>query len=110
MLRNAVLAIALAVMLAGIGLLAAGMKHGAGFAVGGGIFSLLVIGERWRYARRGHTAPSVRYEKTAERYRDPLTGRLIEVEFDRASGARRYVEVGAGHGSPENRSVSHEPP
>ena len=45
--------------------------------------------ERWRYRK---AAPAgARWERTGERFEDPATGEVMEVQYDRASGERRYV-------------------
>lgn len=93
-LRNGVLAIALAALVAGIVLLAMRAGTGLELAIGGGVLVLLVLGERWRYVHRRREGEAVgRFVKTGERYRDPESDRLMEVEFDPASGARRYVPL-----------------
>lgn len=96
-LRNAVLVIALAALVAGFVLFAAGAAEGVKVAIAGGVLTLLVVGERWRYVRRRRgTEADSHFEKTDERYHDPETGELIEVEFDSKTGARRYVPVRSG--------------
>ncbi len=92
-MRNVVLALALAATLAGIGMIVAGVPQGVPLTIGAGIFTLLVLGESWRY-RRGHSrAAESHFEKTAERYRDPTSGELMEVQYDPRTGARRYVRA-----------------
>lgn len=90
-----------------------GVAAGAVLAVIGnraaGIYLLcvsaaIVLGtrfERWRY----HTAPppGACWKRTGERFEDPATGKTMEVEYDRASGERRYVHADG------SASAGHEP-
>jgi hypothetical protein len=48
--------------------------------------------ERWRY--RNAPPAAARWERTAERFEDPASGATMEVQYDRASGERRYVRAG----------------
>ena len=82
-----------------------GAATGAALAVigdRGAGFYLLCVGtavilgtlfERWRY--RSASPPAARWERTGERFEDPTTGETMEVEYDRASGERRYVHPSA---------------
>ena len=91
-LRRAVLGLGVLALLAGLVLV------GLGLAVAGG-FQLIVLGavvllgvtlEARRY--RGRAGPG-RWQATSERFVDPSTGRLVEVQYDPSTGERRYVEV-----------------
>lgn len=94
MLRTVVLA------LGGIAV-AAGALLGAAGARGAGIYlvcsgAAIILGtafERWRY--RNAPPAGARWERTGERFEDPATGETMEVHYDRASGERRYVRMGA---------------
>lgn len=57
--------------------------------------------ERWRY--RSAPPAGACWERTGERFEDPGTGETMEVEYDRASGERRYVHAGG------SASAGHEP-
>jgi hypothetical protein len=48
--------------------------------------------ERWRY--RNAPPAGACWERTGERFEDPATGETMEVQYDRASGERRYVRMG----------------
>lgn len=93
MLRTLVLA------LGGIAVVAGTLLIGA-HARGAGIYLLclgaaIILGtafERWRYRNAPPTGAS--WERTGERFEDPATGETMEVQYDRASGERRYVPVG----------------
>lgn len=93
MLRTLVLALGLIAVAAGALLVGAGTR-GAGIylmCVGAAVI-LGTAFERWRYRK---TAPAgARWERTAERFEDPATGETMEVQYDRASGERRYVRAG----------------
>ena len=93
MLRTIVLALGFIAVATGALLVATGTR-------GMGIYLLCVgtaillgtVFERWRY----HNAPpaGARWERTGERFEDPATGHTMEVQYDRASGERRYVRTG----------------
>jgi hypothetical protein len=56
--------------------------------------------ERWRYSNAPPTG--ARWERTEERFEDPVTGETMEVHYDRASGERRYVRT--AESTPRNPS------
>jgi hypothetical protein len=94
-LRRAVLALGVLALLLGLALVVQGAA-----ALGG--IQLLILGlavvlgvvlEARRY--RGRAGPG-RWQSTAERFVDPTTGRLMEVQYDPGTGERRYVDVGPG--------------
>lgn len=91
-LRNFVLVCALLLTIAGLILLALGHAPGLQLAIGAGVFSLLILGECWRYRRARPGDEAGEFQATGERYRDPATGEWMKVEFDPTSGARRYVK------------------
>lgn len=49
-----------------------------------------VVFERWRY-RKGPGPRDARWQRTDERFADPITGEEMEVQYDPQSGERRYV-------------------
>ncbi len=57
----------------------------------GAVIILGTIFERWRY--RNAPPPGARWERTGERFQDPGTGETMDVEYDSASGERRYVRA-----------------
>ncbi|MGH8162526.1 MAG: hypothetical protein ACRESR_10410 [Gammaproteobacteria bacterium] len=69
-----------------------GLQPGLQLAIGAGIFSLLILGEGWRYGRAHSVGEAGGFEATRERYRDPATGDWMAVEFNPTTGARRYVK------------------
>ena len=99
MLRTLVLA------LGGIAVVAGTLLIGA-HTRGAGIYLLclgaaIILGtafERWRY--RNAPPAGASWERTGERFEDPATGATMEVQYDRASGERRYV--------PAAESASHK--
>jgi hypothetical protein len=94
-LRRAVLGLGVLAILLGLLLLGLGMGLAGGFQLVllGAIVVLGVALEARRY--RGRVGPG-RWQATTERFVDPSTGRLMEVQFDPATGERRYVDVGPG--------------
>jgi uncharacterized membrane protein YccC len=93
MLRTIVLALGAIAIATGAVLTAAGPR-------GSGIYlmcvgAVIILGtafERWRY--RQAPPAGARWERTGERFEDPTTGEHMEVQYDRASGERRYVRTG----------------
>jgi hypothetical protein len=92
-LRRALLGLGVLALLAGLLLVARGA-----FALGGvqlillgAVLLLGVLLEAGRYRARARPG---RWERTAERFVDPTTGRTMEVLYDRETGERQYVEVG----------------
>jgi hypothetical protein len=93
MLRAIVLVLGCIAVTAGALLVAAGTR-------GAGIYLLCVgtavilgtVFERWRY--RNAPPAGASWERTGERFQDPATGETLEVQYDRASGERRYVPLG----------------
>ena len=93
MLRTMVFALGFIALAAGALLLGTGTR-------GAGIYLLcvgaaVVLGtafERWRY--RNAPPAGACWERTGERFEDPATGETMEVQYDRASGERRYVRMG----------------
>ena len=89
-----VLALLVGLMLVGLGLSAAG---GLQLIVLGAVVLLGVTLEARRYRGRAGLG---RWEATSERFVDPSTGRLTEVQYDPSTGERRYVDVGPGPSEP----------
>jgi hypothetical protein len=92
MLRTMVLllgfvAVAAGVLLAGAGSTGPGIEL---MCVGAAVI-LGTAFERWRY--RNTPPAEARWERTGERFEDPTTGETMEVQYDRASGERRYVRT-----------------
>ena len=91
MLRDLVLAFAVLVTLTGVALTVLFPPFGfqlLGFGV------LLLVGtafERVRYKRLATGAPDARFQRTAERFRDPATDAPVTVYADPATGERVYV-------------------
>lgn len=93
MLRTIVLAFGVIAIAAGAVLVAYGTR-------GPGVYLLclgtaIILGtafERWRYRKAPPVGAS--WERTGERFEDPSTGETTEVQYDRASGERRYVRTG----------------
>jgi hypothetical protein len=46
--------------------------------------------ERWRY-RKGPGPHGAQWQRTDEKFADPITGEEMEVQYDPVSGERRYV-------------------
>jgi hypothetical protein len=82
-----VLALLGGLVMVGLGLAAAG---GLQLVVLGAVVLLGVTLEARRY--RGRAGPG-RWQATSERFVDPSTGRLTEVQYDPSTGQRRYVEI-----------------
>lgn len=92
-LRNAVLALGAACLLAGLIALVLGAV-GAALMFGAWGVCLLVgtLYERIRYKPLAGRAPGPGWERTAERFVDPQSGQPVTVYADPATGERRYVQ------------------
>jgi hypothetical protein len=57
-----------------------------------GVITLLALSfERWRYRTRTGGAVGA-WQRTGERFEDPETGRILDVEYNPESGERRYID------------------
>jgi hypothetical protein len=93
MLRTIVLALGAVAVATGAVLIAAGTRGSGVYLICVG--AAIILGtafERWRY--RNAPPAGARWERTGERFEDPATGETMAVEYDRASGERRYVRTG----------------
>jgi hypothetical protein len=85
-----VLALLVGILLIALGQIASGgvqlMLLGAAILVG-------VLLEARRYRGREGAGS---WESTSERFVDPTSGRLMEVQYNAATGERRYVDIGQG--------------
>jgi uncharacterized protein (DUF58 family) len=103
MLRRALLWIATLLAMGGLVLLVAGVPApGVPFLLAGGVLLLALVFERWRY-RSEPAADGGRWHRTEERFEDPESGQIMEVQFDPATGQRRYVRVDQRSPGPEPR-------
>jgi hypothetical protein len=58
-----------------------------------GLAALIFLGtvfESWRY-RKGLGPHGARWQRTDEKFADPISGEEMEVQYDPVSGERRYV-------------------
>ena len=93
MLRTIVLALGCIAVAAGAVLVGAGTRGAGIYLMCVGVAVILGTAfERWRY--RNAPPAGASWERTGERFQDPATGETLEVQYDRASGERRYVPVG----------------
>ncbi|HTY92844.1 MAG TPA: hypothetical protein VMC02_03080 [Steroidobacteraceae bacterium] len=91
MLRKALLLCTL--VLAGVGVWLLGRRLWAPGFQALGVAALLFLGiafENWRY-RTGPAPPGATWQRTDEKFADPVSGEEMQVEYDPVSGARRYV-------------------
>ena len=93
MLRTIVIALGVIAISAGALLLAGAGSRGSGIYLVcvGAVIVLGTAFERWRY--RSASPAGASWERTGERFEDPATGETMEVQYDRASGERRYVPL-----------------
>ena len=98
-LRRAVLGLGVLALLVGLVLVGLGLSAAGGLQLIllGAVVLLGVTLEARRYRGRAGTG---RWEATSERFVDPSTGRLTEVQYDPSTGERRYVDVGPGPSEP----------
>jgi hypothetical protein len=92
-LRLAVVGLGVLALLLGLLLIASGQLVGGGVQLTllGVVVTAGALFEARRY--RGASGPG-HWQKTSERFIDPTSGRLTEVEYDPATGERRYVDGG----------------
>lgn len=96
MLRTAVLLFGLGALALGAYLCTLGVAHGGiQVLVGGAIFVIGTLFERWRYNNKNASAGGD-WQVTGERFVDPETGKNMEVLYDPRSGERRYQEIRNG--------------
>jgi hypothetical protein len=68
-----------------------GLSVATGWIVLQALIALVAIKfERGRYRP---TPRGTRWIRTAERFKDPTTGRWVAVDYDAQTGARRYVDI-----------------
>jgi hypothetical protein len=91
LLRKVVLGIAL--LLAAVGLWLSCLRvwaPGLQLLVVGALIFVGTAFETWRY-RKGSGPPGARWQQTAEKFTDPISGEELDVQYDPVSGERRYV-------------------
>jgi hypothetical protein len=90
-LRKIVLGIALLLAAAGLCLLfLRTWTPGLQLLVVGTLIFVGTAFESWRY-RKGSGPQGARWQQTAEKFADPITGEEMDVQYDPVSGERRYV-------------------
>jgi Flp pilus assembly protein TadB len=92
MLRNSVLGFAILLLIVGLLLLLVQPANALPLLVFGALLTLGTVFERWRY-KPAETRQSARGSATGERFIDPVSGALMEVWYDPASGERTYVKL-----------------
>jgi len=93
MLRTAVLIFGCLILLLGAYLCSLGPASGGiQTLIGGAIFVLGTLFERWRYNNK-NVPRDADWEATGERFVDPETGKNMEVFYDPRSGERQYREI-----------------
>lgn len=93
MLRRAVLVLGAALLLGALLALRA-RAYGAALylCVVGGLFTLGVLSEGWRYGGP-RDAGTGDWQPTGERFVDPTSGKMVEVYFNPKTGERDYRDV-----------------
>ncbi|HEU0168532.1 MAG TPA: hypothetical protein VFS62_12205 [Chloroflexota bacterium] len=61
-------------------------------AIGGGLLVVSIAIERSTYRPKVDSSRGT-WQMTGERFRDPASGRMMEVRFNPATGQRDYVQV-----------------
>jgi hypothetical protein len=54
---------------------------------------LILIGTFFEGRYRGHRATGTGWQRTAERFVDPVSGKLVEVRYNPKTGERAYVDA-----------------
>jgi len=92
-LRTAVLIFGCGVLLLGAYLCTLGTAFGGiQTLIGGAIFVLGTLFERWRYNNK-NASMDADWQATGERFVDPESGKPMEVFYDPRSGERQYREI-----------------
>jgi hypothetical protein len=65
-----------------------------GSAAFGAVLVVAVLVERYIYKPIGNEPPGPGWDKTAERFADPRSGKDVTVYFNPTTGQRRYVAEG----------------
>ena len=93
MLRTAVLIFGCLVLLLGAYLCTLGVGFGGiQTLIGGAIFVLGTLFERWRYNNKNASMEGD-WQVTGERFVDPQTGKNMEVLYEPRSGERKYRQI-----------------
>ena len=91
MLRRIVLGLALALVAVGLWLLSRRIwVPGLQVLVVAAVVFIGTAFETWRY-RTGAGPRGAHWQQTDEKFADPISGEELEVQYDPASGERRYV-------------------
>ncbi len=93
MLRALVWILGAGLVLFGLKLRLDGNLQATGMIVPGLVILAAMAFERWRYQPR-MKAGEAGWQRTDERFVDPETDRLVEVEFNPKTGERRYRDIG----------------
>lgn len=100
MLRRALLIVAVCVTLAGVLACVTRIWPIGVYLLGWGLVATLaLLFERWRYVSTSGRAAGI-WQSTGERFEDPESGAIMEVQYQSATGARRYVAA-SGAREPE---------
>jgi hypothetical protein len=92
-LRTAVLIFGCLILVLGVYLCTLGPAFGGiQTLIGGAIFLLGTLFERWRYNNK-NVPMDADWQATGERFMDPATGKNMEVFYDPRSGERQYREI-----------------
>ena len=91
MLRGAVLAIGIVMLLAGVIMVGLELWPALWLLIAGGAITAGTLLERVIYKPLRSERPGAGWVKTAERFIDPDTGRPVDVFYNPASGERQYV-------------------
>jgi hypothetical protein len=91
MLRNALLAVALLLAAGGVIGLLTGHGGAVTAAIWGGVITVAVLFERWRYQPSAADKAGGNWQATGEQFIDPESGAAMEVQYDAETGERRYV-------------------
>ncbi|HEY6454856.1 MAG TPA: hypothetical protein VIY90_06175 [Steroidobacteraceae bacterium] len=91
MLRRIVLGLGLLLAAAGLWLLCLRVwSPGLQLLIVGALIFVGTAFESWRY-RKGTGPHGARWQITEEKFADPISGEVMDVQYDPVSGERRYV-------------------
>ena len=92
MLRGAVLAVGIAILVGGAVVSYYELFPGIVLLIVGGLLTLGTMFERVIYKRLQSQRPRAGWVETRERFVDPNSGKMVEVFYNPATGEREYVE------------------
>lgn len=100
MLRVALWLLSAVLMLGAALSWSSGVRGVGPVAFGALILAFALLFERWQYRRRPRPSLARDWQDNGERFVDPGSGRRLKVQYNTATGERRYVDDATGRDDP----------